>query len=121
MRADDLSGMPPVYLSTAGFDPLRDEGEELADRLRRAGVPVIGRRFPGLVHGYASFTAMSAAARDATLDAASALRAALALAGRVPASSTALTPGTAPSDRPARPGESVAGSSTPPRSPGSSR
>jgi acetyl esterase len=83
LRADDLSGMPPVYLATAGFDPLRDEGEELAARLRDAGVPVVARRFPGLVHGYASFTALSAAARDATLDAASALRAGLGLvAGR---------------------------------------
>ncbi len=79
LRAEDLSGMPPVYLSTAGFDPLRDEGEELAARLRAAGVPVVARRFAGLVHGYASFSAVSAAARDATLDAASALRAALAL------------------------------------------
>ena len=83
LRADDLSRMPPVYLATAGFDPLRDEGEELAARLRVAGVPVVARRFPGLVHGYASFTALSAAARDATLDAASALRAGLGLvAGR---------------------------------------
>jgi acetyl esterase len=84
LRADDLSGMPPVYLATAGFDPLRDEGEELAARLRDAGVPVVARRFPGLVHGYASFTALSAAARDATLDAASALRAGLGLvAGQI--------------------------------------
>jgi acetyl esterase len=76
--------MPPVYLATAGFDPLRDEGEALAARLRDAGVPVVARRFPGLVHGYASFTALSASARDATLDAASALRAGLGLvaAGR---------------------------------------
>ncbi|TWF77134.1 acetyl esterase [Pseudonocardia hierapolitana] len=86
LRAHDLSGMPPVYLATAGFDPLRDEGEQLAARLREAGVPVVARRFPGLVHGYASFTALSAAARDATLDAASALRAGLGLvAGRRPA------------------------------------
>jgi acetyl esterase len=85
LRAPDLSAMPPVYLATAGFDPLRDEGEELAARLRDAGVPVVIRRFPGLVHGYASFTALSAAARDATLDAASTLRAALGLvAGRRP-------------------------------------
>jgi len=91
LRADDLSTMPPVYLATAGFDPLRDGGEELAERLRQAGVPVTGRRFPGLVHGYAGLTAISAAARDATLDAASALRAGLALAGR-PASSAALSP-----------------------------
>jgi acetyl esterase/lipase len=37
-------GMPPVYLSMARFDPLRDEGEELAERLR-AGVPVVARRY----------------------------------------------------------------------------
>lgn len=79
LRADAVAGMAPVYLATAGFDPLRDEGEELAERLRAEGVPVVARRFPGLVHGYASFTAVSAAARDATLDAASALRAGLAL------------------------------------------
>jgi acetyl esterase/lipase len=36
--------MPPVYLSTARFDPLRDEGEELAERLR-AGVPVVACRY----------------------------------------------------------------------------
>ncbi|WP_181781963.1 alpha/beta hydrolase [Pseudonocardia pini] len=81
LRAKDLSGMPPVYLSTAGYDPLRDEGEELAERLREAGVPVVARRFAGLVHGYASFTALSRAAHDATFDAASALRAGLALTG----------------------------------------
>jgi acetyl esterase len=79
LRATDLSDMPPVYIATAGFDPLRDDGEELVDRLRADGVPLVARRFQGLVHGYASFTAISAAARDATLDAASALRAALAL------------------------------------------
>ncbi|WP_103379969.1 alpha/beta hydrolase [Pseudonocardia dioxanivorans] len=82
LRADDLDVMPPVYLATAGFDPLRDEGEELAERLREAGVPTLARRFSGLVHGYASFTAVSAAARDATLDAASAVRAGLSLAVR---------------------------------------
>ena len=79
LEVDDLAIMPPCYVSTAGFDPLRDEGEELAARLRADGVPVVARRFPGLVHGYASFTAVSAAARDAVLDAASALRAGLAL------------------------------------------
>jgi acetyl esterase/lipase len=79
LRAADLSGMPPTYLATAGFDPLRDEGEELAERMHAAGVPIVARRFPGLVHGYANLTALSAAARDATLDAASALRSTLSL------------------------------------------
>ncbi len=81
LEADDLHLMPPTYLATAGFDPLRDEGEELAAALRAAGVPVVARRFPGLVHGYAGFNGLSRAAHDAVLDAASALRAGLALAG----------------------------------------
>ncbi len=58
VRADDLSGMPPVYLATAGFDPLRDEGEELAARLRadrrpgrRAPVPRAGARLRELQRG----------------------------------------------------------------------
>jgi acetyl esterase len=79
LRATDLSAMPPTYLATAGFDPLRDEGEELAQRMHDAGVPIVSRRFRGLVHGYANLTALSAAARDATLDAASALRSTLSL------------------------------------------
>jgi acetyl esterase len=79
LRATDLADMPPTYLATAGFDPLRDEGEELARRMHDAGVPIVTRRFRGLVHGYANLTALSAAARDATLDAASALRSTLSL------------------------------------------
>ena len=83
LEVDDLAIMPPCYVSTAGFDPLRDEGEELADALRRVGVPVVARRFSGLVHGYAGFAGLVPAARDAVLDAASALRAGLALGAPV--------------------------------------
>ena len=82
LEADDLHLMPPTYVATAGFDPLRDEGEELAAALVRAGVPTIARRFPGLVHGYAGFNGLSRAAHDPVLDAASALRAGLALTRR---------------------------------------
>lgn len=79
LEVDDLAIMPPCYVSTAGFDPLRDEGEELVASLRAAGVPVVARRFPGLVHGYAGLAGLVPTARDAILDAASALRAGLSL------------------------------------------
>src|SRR5690606_8407108 len=54
LLAGDLSGFPPTYLVTAGFDPLRDEGEEFAKRLEEAGVPVALRRQQDLIHAFAN-------------------------------------------------------------------
>jgi acetyl esterase len=78
LEASDLSGLPPAYVATAGFDPLRDEGEAYAQRLREAGVPVALRRHPGLVHTFANLTAICPTARAAMLEAAGALRLGLA-------------------------------------------
>jgi acetyl esterase/lipase len=74
LRADDLSGLPPAYVTTAGFDPLRDEGEAYAARMQEAGVRVTLCRHPGLIHGFANLTAVSDTANAAMLELAAALR-----------------------------------------------
>jgi acetyl esterase len=74
MRAKDVSGLPPAYVATAGFDPLRDEGETYAEHMRAAGVKVALQRHPGLIHGFANLTAICPSARAAMLEAAGALR-----------------------------------------------
>jgi acetyl esterase len=77
-QAEDLSGLAPVYIATAGFDVLRDEGEAYARKLRDHGTTVAHRRHPGLVHGFGQMTEVSRTARAAMFEAAGALRMALA-------------------------------------------
>ncbi len=78
MLADDLGGAAPALVVTAGFDPLRDEGEAYADKLRAAGVPVVLRRFPGLIHSFFSAVGASRVSREAVIEVAGAARALLA-------------------------------------------
>ena len=77
LLARDVSGLPPAYVVTAGFDPLRDEGRAYADKLDAAGVPVTYVNYPGMVHGFFSFRGLVPKAREAVAAAAGALRAAL--------------------------------------------
>ena len=60
--------MPPAFVVTAGFDPLRDEGEEYAHALRAAGVPTVLRRFPGLIHAFVNMIGVSRVSRDAMIE-----------------------------------------------------
>lgn len=78
LLASDLAGLPPTTLISAEFDPLRDEGEAFAARLRDAGVAVQLQRAPGMIHGFASFAPLVEGAAAALEQAASDLRHALA-------------------------------------------
>ncbi|NUT47246.1 MAG: alpha/beta hydrolase [Saccharothrix sp.] len=80
LLAEDLSALPPTYLATAGFDPLRDEGEAFAEKLARQGVPVVLRRHEGLFHGYANVLGVGGVFREAVAEAVGSLRTGLALA-----------------------------------------
>ena len=51
-RAKSLANLPPAYVLTVGGDPLRDEGDEYAARLKEAGVGVTYRHFAGQFHGF---------------------------------------------------------------------
>src|SRR4051794_10634053 len=66
LLAPDLAGLPPAYVATALADPLRDEGEAYAERVRAAGVTVALHRHPQ-VHGFFNLSAMRSGLRALTL------------------------------------------------------
>lgn len=81
LYADDLSGLPPALVITAGFDPLRDEGRQYADALRAAGTSVDYREYGTVVHGFANFFTLGGDSATATADFISATRAHLTRVG----------------------------------------
>ncbi len=72
-----LAGLPPATVVTAECDPLRDEGEDYADRLRAAGVAVVARRYLGMIHGFVSMPYLTASANRALADLGADLKVAL--------------------------------------------
>nr|MCW2727690.1 alpha/beta hydrolase [Aeromicrobium sp.] len=70
----DVTGVAPAYVVTAGFDPLLDEGDAYAEKLRAAGVPVEHVCEDGLIHGFINMVAIGRTAPKAARRAAAALQ-----------------------------------------------
>ena len=57
LRAEGhIPGLAPAVVVTAGFDPLLDQGEAYARRLKEAGVPTVYRCYDALAHAFTAFT-----------------------------------------------------------------
>ena len=52
LRANSFAQLPSTFVATAGHDVLRDEAEAYAGQLRDAGVDIVSRRYPGMIHGF---------------------------------------------------------------------
>ena len=77
LKAGPLAGLAPAHIITAGFDPLRDEGEAYAAKLKADGVEVTLRRHSSLIHGFINFAVANRTSHDAVCEMAGVLRAAL--------------------------------------------
>lgn len=74
LKARDLSSLPPALIQAAAYDPLLDEGQAYAERLRAAGVSTTYTCYPGMVHGFMSVAGAIDLAHVAIKEAAEALK-----------------------------------------------
>jgi acetyl esterase len=74
LRARNRQGLPPAYIMTAEFDPLRDEAEALAEKMHKAGIPVACTRYNGAVHAFVAMAGAVKIGREALKEAAGELK-----------------------------------------------
>ncbi len=74
LRATNFGDLPPALILTAGYDPLRDEGEAYGKKLQAAGVNVTLTRYPGMIHAFIRMTAQLDKANEALGEVAATLR-----------------------------------------------
>jgi acetyl esterase len=74
LLAQRLAGLPPAFVMTAGFDPLRDEGRAYAERLKAEGVATEYREYADMVHGFITMGRVLDTANAALADCAQALK-----------------------------------------------
>ncbi len=77
LRAHDHSGLPPAFIATAEFDPLRDDGRAYHAALHEAGVPVTYVEYEGMIHGFYWMQGVADGAKRLHEDLAEAVRGAL--------------------------------------------
>ena len=74
LLAKSHANLPPAYVLTAGFDPLRDEGKAFADALAAAGVAVRYHCYEGMIHGFITMSGVLHVANEAIVDCGKELR-----------------------------------------------
>jgi acetyl esterase len=79
IKATNLQSLPPAMVITCECDPLRDQGEAYADKLRDAGVAVVVKRYEGMIHPFVSLAGIVDAGREAINESAAAVRQALSV------------------------------------------